>query len=361
MTSGSPTNSSIFGEAGNDTLDCGDGNDSLDGGGGDDVLRDSAGTNHFTSGAGADHILPGDGNATGDLDTADTLDYAGATPGGFEINYNDYSVVIRRTDGTLGSFQFERGGVVRIIGTEGDDAIRARGFDTSVDVHGGAGHDAVHASRQSSDSFVRAFGDAGNDTITFIGEDLITDSVSGGSGDDHLVNESSFGLSENIDGGSGYDSIECNFVSFEYSFELTIPRGVEAISAYLGLTMSDQSLLVIHGNDLPNLIEATADFCRIYGAGGNDTIIAGNGIDHIEGNAGNDSIIGNAGDDRIFGGSGNDTLIGGAGRDLLHGQAGNDFIDAFDGGIDTIDGGAGVDRADRDPLLDLVSEVEIFV
>jgi Ca2+-binding RTX toxin-like protein len=103
----------------------------------------------------------------------------------------------------------------------------------------------------------------------------------------------------------------------------------------------------------------------IFGLGGNDTLSGGGGRDIINGDA--NSLDGGApSDDSLSGGDGGDVLIGGRGNDVLKGDAGDDILvtgpgiaerDEFgelgvglppipaDGGVDTLDGGAGIDTA----------------
>ena len=57
----------------------------------------------------------------------------------------------------------------------------------------------------------------------------------------------------------------------------------------------------------------------------------------------------------LNGGAGNDTLRGGTGADTLNGGDGNDLIDAADGVADTVDCGAGDDRATTDSIDTVVN------
>lgn len=100
---------------------------------------------------------------------------------------------------------------------------------------------------------------------------------------------------------------------------------------------------------------------RMYGYGGNDTLIGAYFNDTIEGGSGNDSLRGSLGNDRIFGqqGSdllygeqGNDDLFGGDGNDTLYGSSGGDILlgDSGDDDLygdrdrDSLSGGDGSDR-----------------
>jgi Ca2+-binding RTX toxin-like protein len=93
----------------------------------------------------------------------------------------------------------------------------------------------------------------------------------------------------------------------------------------------------------------------IYAGAGNDSILGGEGSDSVWGGLGNDRVQGDSdadylcgddGDDSIYGGTGNDIFSPNpseqAGNDLLIGDSGDDvFYDSI--GINTIDGGSGVD------------------
>lgn len=137
------------------------------------------------------------------------------------------------------------------------------------------------------------------------------------------------------------------------------------------------------GNDLvdidPGKTELADITTRIYGSGGNDTLMGGAGKDRIYGGAGNDSIAGNGardilygesgkdtldggrGSDFLDGGSGNDSLVGGLGVDTLIGGSGNDTIDAVDETTDSVNGGSGTDTAYVDDIDGLINIERPFV
>jgi hypothetical protein len=105
----------------------------------------------------------------------------------------------------------------------------------------------------------------------------------------------------------------------------------------------------------------------ICGLGGNDTLIGRGGADVLRGGAGADLLLGGgshdrlkggAGADVIRGGAGNDHLTGGASGDRLYGGAGVDVLVARDGRVDTVNGGAGFDRARIDRAADEPAAVE---
>jgi CSLREA domain-containing protein len=101
----------------------------------------------------------------------------------------------------------------------------------------------------------------------------------------------------------------------------------------------------------------------IKGLGGNDSLFgdaclvarasrpfaaSSDGDDRLFGGAGQDSLIGGGGDDLLDGGGGDDRLAGGAGRNVYRGGAGKDTILARNGKRESIDCGAGKDRATVD-------------
>ena len=93
----------------------------------------------------------------------------------------------------------------------------------------------------------------------------------------------------------------------------------------LGSTSAANSSIIkgTSANDV-NLDQSSAtSSVRIYGLGGDDTIIGSNFADIIRGGTGADTINGGAGNDIIIGGQGNDILTGGLGRDIFRWEAGD--------------------------------------
>jgi hypothetical protein len=86
-----------------------------------------------------------------------------------------------------------------------------------------------------------------------------------------------------------------------------------------------------------------------HGGGGDDGRGGALGADRLFGDDGNDRLDGKGGDDTLDGGTGEDTIIGGPGQDQIIGGVGDDTIDTRDGGLDTVDCGAGSDLATTDP------------
>jgi Ca2+-binding RTX toxin-like protein len=80
------------------------------------------------------------------------------------------------------------------------------------------------------------------------------------------------------------------------------------------------------GNNQANIINGSGFADLIDGRGGSDLIDGGGGDDLIHGGDGADTIRGGEGNDQIFGDNGNDLIFGGLGNDILNGGSGNDTV-----------------------------------
>ena len=111
-----------------------------------------------------------------------------------------------------------------------------------------------------------------------------------------------------------------------------------------------RNLLLGAGNDTLRGGQGMVDGA-IYGGLGNDSIVAGSGLDYLSGGDGNDVLRGGSGDDTLDGQSGNDLMIAGDGNDYLVDGIGYDTVrggsgdDTFVAGLgtDSLYGGAGAD------------------
>lgn len=172
----------------------------------------------------------------------------------------------------------------------------------------------------------------------------ITDSLVGGTGDDHLyytqdstwtkgyvarnvgdinnggtnetVNIEGYGRSYDIfDGGEGYDKLMLTDGNDVIALDdLTSPAQGTRFQARI------KNIEEIHagaGNDIIDLTSKRWDIedIKVYGGEGNDIIWT---------SGGNDEIYGEAGNDKIYGGIGNNILDGGEGADEMEGGADND-------------------------------------
>lgn len=98
----------------------------------------------------------------------------------------------------------------------------------------------------------------------------------------------------------------------------------------------------IYGGDGHDTLRGGHGADWLYGGNGSDMLYGSKGDDILQGEASVDVIYGDDGNDRMWGGDGNDLLYGGAGDDDLYGDAGNDSLDGGFG-LDITTGGAGFD------------------
>jgi Ca2+-binding RTX toxin-like protein len=208
-----------------------------------------------------------------------------------------------------------------------------------------------------------------------------------------------------VDGGSGNDTLMGNAATV-YKGDLgTDTASFSAATSNLNITldnktndgatndhanvMSDVENVIggsgndkITGSSANNILRGGKGNDSLYGGGGadalfgeerNDVLDGGSGDDYLQGWTGNDALFGRDGndkldagdgDDYLEGNGGNDTLTGGTGRDKLYGNDGNDLLYAKDGKVDTLDGGNGTDKAQRDntsTIKDSVLNIESFI
>jgi Tol biopolymer transport system component len=108
---------------------------------------------------------------------------------------------------------------------------------------------------------------------------------------------------------------------------------------------------------LARILSSTGRRCTLIGTPGRDVLRGIGRDDVICGLGGDDILYGGGGDDLVDGGPGTDEITGGPGDDTMLGGAGTDRFDAVDGFRDSLDGGAGRDRARIDPN-DWISSIE---
>ncbi|HWS25746.1 MAG TPA: Ig-like domain-containing protein, partial [Xanthomonadales bacterium] len=214
-------------------------------------------------------------------------------------------------------------------------------------------------------------GGAGNDLLD-AGDDLQTDTLVGGTGDDqYVVDGWGAGLPDQIveAPGEGRDS-----VSSRNSYVL--PANVENLQL-IGLVDANAT-----GNALPNLLTGNFQNNRVNGEDGNDTLDGGGGMDTLWGGSGDDLYIVRSGNEVLqeLAGEGRDTVqsafssslnpefeilaltgdsaINGTGNALDNLITGNAADNVLDGGAgaDTLYGSAGDDLYVVDSLDDVVMD-----
>ncbi|WP_210483134.1 calcium-binding protein [Microvirga antarctica] len=195
---------------------------------------------------------------------------------------------------------------------EGDDAITLNTFHDefndehyNVRIYGGAGADTVNGSTTDGDW---VYGGDGNDTIIlggtlsrYIDAQLLTHEYDvafnrayGDAGNDSITGGKGYDL---VYGGAGDDVIHGGS---NYMPPAKPVKGPQHVYHYLG--------------------------DRLFGDAGKDTLYGEVGHDRLDGGADADKLYGGTGNDAIFGSTGNDLIVGGAGRDLLNGGRGRDIF-----------------------------------
>lgn len=248
--------SGFLGGGGTDVINAGAAADVvISGGPGDDHVLGGRGNDWLSGGDGADRLLGGDGGDVLFFDSADIA--AGSVDGGagFDIGVVEGADGINVTAGELG--------VEALIGHTGNDVLAA-GTADAVYLAGGIGDDQL----------------VGGDGQDFLVGGLGADSLSGGEGDDFLfVDEHDHG--HGISGGSGFDTLVVDTTN-----------GLEADLGAMSVELAFGNL----GNDVLDATTATVSMV-------------------IDGGAGNDVLMGGLADDLLIGSSGSDSIDGGAGFD----------------------------------------------
>ncbi|MDK2126924.1 calcium-binding protein, partial [Parachitinimonas caeni] len=324
--SGDQGNDTLLGGADNDTLQGGDGDDNLDGGAGIDILDGGDGNDQIVWGDAAEAIRGGSGNdsyvqaATGGslrLEYTDTIGFdtlklhTSIKPADVALARNGADLVLMvggqplahlsgyfalnpQTESQVDQIQFNDGTVWQAA----DLASKARSLLT--------GDDKIDLSTSLNRDDRQVYGGLGSDTLTAESNPVVKDQPAYGHAD-KLFGEDGNDL---LDGGSGNDSLYGGVGNDTLLGGAdTIPAGnATAFQTWSGNDVLDGG----EGNDV------------LAGQGGDDTLQGGEGSDVLWGgsqgswDAGNDLLDGGAGDDTIYAwGTGNDTIIAGTGVDEL--------------------------------------------
>ena len=317
----------LLGGEGDDQLFTGDGNDQLDGGAGDDILD---------AGRGADMCIGGEGS--------DTADYSHRTA---SLHLGPGSAC-----GEAGENDFLTDDIENLIGGEGNDDILVQNGNPNRHfvIHAGGGDDEIHAYVEGK---LTVFCGAGNDFLDI--PDARELRAFGQDGDDHLDGTYSH-TTTTLVGGRGNDLFH------PFNLDRTVVEGGEGYD-HLDLSQFTYYSVALGGLDLRS--DPVTHIEKITGSSLDDLIIAGDdpmliiGGDYEEVG---DTLIGGRGDDTLVGSWGDDLIIGNGGSDLMFGgpqpddDGGDDvFINGGDGEADTVNGMAGDDTADDDPLDTLLS------
>jgi len=224
-----------------------------------------------------------------------------ATGGFFTITVtlkdDDTSISQLQTIATVGGIGV-RNGQLQIIGTNGRDIVEV----TLVSSNGGShcGSNGGSSSKISVKTQFNLSCRGGAKTYTFDASTITSIRILGCGCDDDLKVSSNIKIPTTIDGGAGNDRIWGGG--------------------------GNDTIVDLSGNN------------QIWGGNGNDVITTGSGNDNIDAGAGNDIVYAGAGNDCVLGGDGNDIIVGGAGNDTIDGGKGRDFLIGGTG-ADNIKGG----------------------
>lgn len=375
----------LDGGDGDDALDGGEGNDDLLGGTGDDALNGGAGIDFLRGGIGDDVLIGGDGDDVLIGGTASEGTLGGVSLGSGlvtramgagnssiataidvsdEFSFADNPNIANATtiphvtvsgvgEGDVHFYAINIDTPGAVITFDIDFATGGSGsFDSWLELYDSDGNflaldddsstlDGAGGSTSTLDSFLTfvtptagvyfiavgswpSLGDipvGGDyelqisvDTGAIVDQDLMGDDVlNGGAGADVL------------DGGAGNDTADY----------MGATSGVTA--DLLGLVAHTSDAVGDTFNSIENL--SGSEFAdRLFGDGGDNSLMGGSGNDQLFGRFGDDTLSGGDGRDNLVAGLGDDTLYGGSGNDRLLGNAGDDvFVFGDDHGSDRID------------------------
>lgn len=203
----------------------------------------------------------------------------------------------------------------------------------------------------------------------FINRGQVTGSIDLGSGDDVYRALESGTTTDDVFGGTGFDSLfggDADDTLWGGS-DNDVLRGGDGDDSLFGGTDNDglrggQGDDDLFGGSGEDVLGGRDGDDMLYGEGENDTVNGGDGNDYLDGGTGddvlnggndNDTVYGDDGNDMLKGDSGDDLLDGGGENDTLYGQSGDDVL-IGDTGFDTLYGGSGNDVLDGGGRTDLL-------
>jgi Ca2+-binding RTX toxin-like protein/protocatechuate 3,4-dioxygenase beta subunit len=315
---GAGGNDNLHGLGGDDCLRGNDGDDVLLGHDGNDTLKGDGGNDNLHGNAGNDLIFGGDGDDT--VEGGDGEDWIEGGRGRDNI-------------------QGEGGNDTIFAGEDDDIAVGNAGDDI---IFGQSGNDDIQG-HEGADTLI---GGADRGTARLagvrIGDIVLGDTVSGGSGADHFIYQRGDGVDFMLD----FNPAEGDRLTvYGFSAPIAVGKfmgeqtilyfGVDSAlvfnNAYaqgVGLAGPFPGITFVPGTNVaPGLPQPIAPIVGTFGA---DSLAGGNDGDLIEGLQGNDTLAGNAGADTLLGGAGDDVLLGGAGADRMDGGTGRDTLSYAD-------------------------------
>ena len=236
----------------------------------------------------------------------------------YQVLFNGVATQFPKTDVSSIRADLKDGADLLILGTIPVPAFATAGKGADT-LSGGDGNDKLYG-QGGADVIV---GRGGNDVVD---GGIQADYLFGAVGDDTIFAASPTNADDTVVGGDGKDTLR-------YASEAT------------GLLLNIGS--GITGNPVDDVVSADVEI--VYGTPFDDNIITASGRPL--------KLFGLGGNDTLIGGSGRDTLDGGAGLDVLTGVGGNDLFVAGDGEVDQLNGGSGVDSLFSSDSNDVISNI----
>ncbi len=335
------TNVQLFGGTGTDSLAAsGDDDITLLGGTGDDNLSITNCANVSMSG--------GSGTATLSSSAGTSVTMFGGSGNDSLASSDDKYVSLIGGSGNA-SLTVKNGTSVTMFGGSGDDSLSSSG-GTAVSMTGGTGNVTLTATGGTS---VTLFGGSGNDSLASSdGKDV---TLAGGTGNTSLTVKNS--TSVTLFGGSGDDSLTSSggtavsMMGGTGNVTLTATGGTSVTmfggSGSDSLASSDGSAVsMVAGDGSATLTASGGTSVTMFGGAGNDSLASSDSSDvSMIGGDGNATLSSSGGTSvTMFGGAGNDSLASSDGKDItITGGSGNATLSVKNGTSVTLFGGSGND------------------
>lgn len=338
---GDAGNDQLYGEAGNDQIFAGTGNDTVSGGDGNDSLYGATGSDSLSGDAG-DDVIYGDSSVE-TLNWVFEGDHGTDLTAGFTQNTGDIDVSVSFSTTDPANSDFE--------------------VDTRNDQYSAAGEPFV----ENSSLFIFGQGAAYTSTTTIDFAAAAGSTVSGEVENvTFRINDIDWGNANHTDivtvraydalgneivvtlTPSGGDTVSGNTITANTVANATYDADGSVLVEIAGPVSSIEIDYSNGQSGTQGIWLTNIQYETVPTAGGNDTLLGGDGNDTLYGEYGDDFLDGGLGSDTLYGESGADSIIGDTGADLLGGGDGNDTIVGSEN--DTILGGTGDDYIQLEDL-----------
>jgi Ca2+-binding RTX toxin-like protein len=362
----------VFGGAGNDTLNGGLGNDTLNGGEGNDVFTTSAGSitdgaDLYVGGSGTDAIDYSGRSVALNVSIAPTYDSGWVE--GVDITAVTVAANLTLTVNVAGTPKVVLFGGSPSVGTtailaaihagltgaragvndRGEIFIQNSTSASALSVTAGTALATLFGVSKTNNGVSQLTLDA-DDGASGERDDVQSDveNITGGAGNDTLTGGS--GTSNTLSGGAGDDNVSGGTGNVTCTLDVDVLRGGDGDDVFqMGAAPNcGDAIEGGGGRDVVNYemltgalvidIDAAADDGELINSVsegdsikvGIEVILGGSGADRITGGANDDDLHGGLGNDTLLGGAGNDSFSGGPGADLLLGGIGEDYFNEKD-------------------------------